>query len=513
MLSGLSFGPAPLRADMQRFAVIVGNNRGLSDDEPLRYAVSDAERIYGVLRELGGFQPHDMVLLRDEAPGTLRQTLSSMQERVRAAAQSGPSMLLFYYSGHADAAALHLRDGSFELSELEQQAHNSPANVRVLVLDACQSGALTRVKGGRVQQAFALPAEQKLAAGEVFLTASSSSEDAQESDELRGSFFTHAFVSALLGAADDDHDGAVELEEAYRYAYQATLRATSRTRAGAQHPTYHYDLRGASNVILTQPERHAAQRASLRFPDGMSFLILRDSAEGAIVAELSERSPTRSLSLAAGRYFVRGRGQDVLFEGSVYATEGGSTPVELERLSRIEYAKLVRKGRSERLVAHGLEAGVRGRSVLPGSDVPCGGGFLGYAVDFAQLGARVRLDLCKTGFENGQLSADVYAYDLDFRLYHVWDVSAFFVELGLGGGASVWSQRFVTRDVAPARDAVAPFVSVGAATGVDFTSGFYASLDAAGETHFLQVQPSTREPGALAIGFALRATLAVGRRF
>ena len=237
VLNGFLFGPAPLRADMQRFAVIVGNNRGLSDDEPLRYAVSDAERIYGVLRELGGFQPHDMVLLRDEAPGTLRQTLSSMQERVRAAAQSGPSMLLFYYSGHADAAALHLRDGSFELSELEQQAHNSPANVRVLVLDACQSGALTRVKGGRVQQAFALPAEQKLAAGEVFLTASSSSEDAQESDELRGSFFTHAFVSALLGAADDDHDGAVELEGLSRFDYDAPVRAGSPTRLVAQRPT------------------------------------------------------------------------------------------------------------------------------------------------------------------------------------------------------------------------------------------------------------------------------------
>lgn len=219
------------------------------------------------------------------------------------------------------------------------------------------------------------------------------------------------------------------------------------------------------------------------------------------------------MSLAAGDYFVRGRGVDVLFEGKVHAPEGVTTSVELDHLTRIEYAKLVRKGRSERLFAHGLELGLRGRSVLPGSDEPCLGAFLGYGLDFAQLGARVRLSFCKSGFDNEQLRADLHAYDLDFRLYHVWDVSALFFELGLGGGASLWSEHFVTRDVAPARAALAPFVSVGGAVGVDLAAGFYLTLDAAGETHFLHVQRSAREPAELSVGFALRATLAVGRRF
>ena len=61
------------------------------------------------------------------------------------------------------------------------------------------------------------------------LAATAASEDAQESDELRGSFFTHYLVSGLLGAADEDGDGAVTLAEAYDHAYAATLRATSRT--------------------------------------------------------------------------------------------------------------------------------------------------------------------------------------------------------------------------------------------------------------------------------------------
>jgi len=505
--------PAIARAEVQRFALVAGNNHGLASDITLHHAISDAERVSDVLSEIGGFAPENMLLLRDATADGFRQALSTMFERIRAQSPRDSSLLFLYYSGHADAQDLHLRESLFSMSELSELARNAPTAVRLVILDACQSGALTRVKGGRVQQAFALPDERELGAGEVFLTASASSEDAQESDELRGSFFTHAFVSGLLGAADDDNDGAVALEEAYRYAYQSTLRATSRTRSGSQHPTYHYDLRGAGHVILTWPERFARERAVLQFPEGLSFLIMRESAEGQVVAELSERSPARSLSLTAGEYFVRGRGNDVLYEGRVSAPAANVTPVKLDNLERVEYAKLVRKGRTERVVAHSFEAGVRGRTGLPGTEVPCAGGFLGYGVDFQDLGARARVDFCAAGFDNMSLQASTHVYDLDLRLYHVWDLSKFFVEIGLGGGASLWTQRFDTSNVAPSRSSLAPYVSLGAAVGMDFSEGYYASLDIAGETHFLRLRASETDPTELRVGFAARGALLVGRRF
>jgi len=68
--------------------------------------------------------------------------------------------------------------------------------------------------------------------GLALLTASSANEDAQESDELKGSFFSHALISGLLGAADSNGDGDVVLEEAYHHAYESTLRATSRHPGG-----------------------------------------------------------------------------------------------------------------------------------------------------------------------------------------------------------------------------------------------------------------------------------------
>ncbi|MEZ4287262.1 MAG: hypothetical protein R3A47_03760 [Polyangiales bacterium] len=45
---------------------------------------------------------------------------------------------------------------------------------------------------------------------------------------LKGSFFTHYLVTAMLGAADMDRDGQVDLREAYQYAFENTIRASSR---------------------------------------------------------------------------------------------------------------------------------------------------------------------------------------------------------------------------------------------------------------------------------------------
>ena len=95
------------RADVQRFAIIVGNNEGDASDGPLRYAESDATRVYEVLRDLGSFVPANMLLLKGEDARTLEDTIIAVNERVRLAlSQPGSqAMLVVYYSGHADADA------------------------------------------------------------------------------------------------------------------------------------------------------------------------------------------------------------------------------------------------------------------------------------------------------------------------------------------------------------------------------------------------------------------------
>jgi uncharacterized caspase-like protein len=105
--------------------------------------------------------------------------------------------------------------------------------MRILIVDACRSGSLTRVKGGTPAPPFDVHVRGSDGSeGAAFLTSSAANEDAQESDALQGSFFTHYLVSGLLGAADSDGDRRVSLSEAYAYAYEGTLRASSRSLAG-----------------------------------------------------------------------------------------------------------------------------------------------------------------------------------------------------------------------------------------------------------------------------------------
>jgi hypothetical protein len=266
-------------------------------------------------------------------------------------------------------------------------------------------------------------------------------------------------------------------------------------------------------VVLTRPEHYAKQRAQLSFPADMSFLLMRDSAEGNVVAEIAEHNATRTLSLRPGHYFVRARAADVLYEGELQAAASAATTVDVGSMTRIQYARLVRKGQHDSGFAQALELGGRLRTRLPNANTLCVGGFLGYGLDFADFGARLRLGLCTSSFEQGELRATTNAYDAEARVYRAWDLSAMFVELGLGAGVSLFTQRFRGVAEAPPRNSLAPFLMLTASAGLDLPHGFYASLDLAGETHFLRLQRTDISEVEAMISFALRTSLAVGKHF
>src|SRR5258707_1301216 len=71
--------------------------------------------------------------------------------------------------------------------------------------------------------------------------------------ELGGYYFPHHLLVGLRGAGDANGDGAVSLDEAYRYAYHQTLLATAETAVGGQHVTFEADLKGHGEVPLSFP--------------------------------------------------------------------------------------------------------------------------------------------------------------------------------------------------------------------------------------------------------------------
>ena len=501
--------PVAARADVQRFAVVVGNNAGDGNDASLRYAESDAARIHDVLRDLGGFSPVNMLLLRGEDARTVEESLIAFNERVRTAmSQPGTQALLFvYYSGHADAEALHLGKSRLPTRLLTQLLRGSAATFRLMVLDACRLGAVTRTKGGHIVKGAPLALQEVLPEnGLAILTASAAHEDAQESDEIGGSFFTHALASGLLGAADHDEDGAVSLSEAYQHAYDSTLRASSRTLYGTQHPTFRFDLAGQGAVVLTRPELFAASRASLQFPAGLGFLVLRSGPDGTVVGEIGPNDRHRALSVRPGRYFVRGRGTDALFERELDVAAGSTTRLETSEMRRVDYARLVRKGGRSSGLAHGPDIGPWMRSPLSLASGACIGAFVGYSMQFEQFGLHGKFGLCSSGFANRRVQAVVNEYDLALKVSRNWDLGALSFDAGLGGGAALFTQRFKTRGLAPSRESMSPFLLLATGTALDLEGGYTLGLDVQGETHFLRLEES-------AVEFSLRVGMFVRRWF
>lgn len=288
----------------RRLALVIGANRGDGGDEPLRFAEADASRMARVLTELGGFAKSDVVELKTPDAREAARTMAALEQRAGDEARAGkPPLLLFYYSGHADADALHLAGSHIALQDLRRWLAASPAAVRLVVLDSCKSGALTRVKGAHGAPAIEVRLSDELnTRGEAVLTSSTSDELARESDSFRGSFFTHHLVTGLRGAADRSKDGRVTLAEAYDYAYAHTVAEA----AGGQHPTFKFDLAGRGEVVLTSLDEAGAW---LDFAAGTDGLFLIVGEDGLVVGDVEVGKTPLKVAVAPGRYEVRKRTQ------------------------------------------------------------------------------------------------------------------------------------------------------------------------------------------------------------
>jgi tetratricopeptide (TPR) repeat protein len=338
--SVLAASPAA-RAEEQRFALVIGANVGWANDKPLRHAESDAEHLRDVLVELGGFAPDRVQLLRDPDTAEVRARLRRLDATLRAA--GGETLLLVYYSGHADERHLHLRGEPLSHEELYSLLRDSPGKVRLGVVDACRSGSIVESKGGKPTATFEAQVVDELEVnGLALLTSSGADELSQERRALAGSVFTHHLVSGLRGSADANEDGQVTLAEAYQHAFQRTEADTAATPV-PQRPAFRYELKGQGEVVLTRLERASAALVLPRV-EGERYVVV-DRHEWRLVAEgRTEAAREVRLALAPGEYRVK-RVRPELLEVA---------PVQLAAGTRVEVGTL---GFEPRALSSGLLKG------------------------------------------------------------------------------------------------------------------------------------------------------------
>ena len=497
-LVAASAGAAPAE---ERFAVLAGRNDGGPGRTQLRFAEADAARFADTLVELGGFPRGQVRLLR--APGR-EELLRGIGEagaagRAAKAKGAGRALLLVYFSGHAGDDGLELGGELVRFEELKAALDASPADVRIAFVDACRAGALTRAKGARaVAEEFEVTvASDASPDGTAIIASTAAGEDALESAELRGSFFTHHLSAGLRGAADADADGRISLGEAYGYAYAHTVEQTTRAAGVAQHPTFELSLRGKGELILAELSR-ADGALSLPGDPTHRWLVVGESRP--VVYEVRPaRGVDKLLALPAGRYrLVRATAGEVL-SGGFELRQGDRLRATDVPLASAPYAAVIRKGLADR-DAHAVTAQLGlGTSFLKNFGAAQTVG-LGTRHDFTD-----RLGLLLRG-TYGWKSVNDEGFRYDYRSYGGHAIGAFrFPLVGfeawagpLLGGAGV-VQRLANGEEAGTFD-----LQAGAATGLSLPlSGplaAHVALELVGHRFVLNEAPAFRATAAGTFG-------------
>jgi len=296
----------------RRFGIFVGANNGGRGRAMLRYAVSDARSVSKVFSGMGGIAAEDNIVMVEPTIAEINRRIDQVgRTSAQAKRNTQRTELVFYYSGHSDENGIFLNRERYGYRELRDRINAVQADMRIVILDSCSSGAITRAKGGVKTQPFLFDSSVS-AEGYAILTSSSATETSMESDSIESSYFTHNLLTGLRGAADSVGDGRVTLLELYRFAYTETLAMTETSVFGAQHPSYDIQISGSGDVVLTDINEISASiiiseeltgRFSIR--DGFDFLIAELTKVGNKALELGLEPGMYTITLQQGDNFFR----------------------------------------------------------------------------------------------------------------------------------------------------------------------------------------------------------------
>jgi hypothetical protein len=236
------------------WAAVVGIN-----DYPqlpkLKYAVNDAKEFHRLLVEKNRVPPENItLLLNDQA--SLKNLRSTLGTKLKNAAGLD-DMVIIFFAGHgaterdamsADGDGLEkyllpwetdpadLYSTAMPMREIAYIFDRIRSDRLIFIADACYSGAgggrTISVTGTRANITDGFLERISSGRGKVIITASAANEVSVEKDELQHGVFTYYLLEGLRGAADTDRDGAVTVDEAYRYVSEKVPRATGQE----QHP-------------------------------------------------------------------------------------------------------------------------------------------------------------------------------------------------------------------------------------------------------------------------------------
>ena len=263
----------PLAVDVRNtnaVAVIIGNRAYEGSIPTVDFAFNDADAIKKFIIERLGYDPDNIIDLRDATQAKLQSTFGN--ERTHQGKlwsyldPKGGSDVMIFYSGHGvpgqndgrgyllptNADPNHPEINGYSLDLLYANLGKLEARSITVLLDACFSGgshAGTLVRAA--SSILVTPKEIHKSSGEVVvLTAASGDQLASWDEKAKQGLFTRYFLEAVYGAADIDGDGAVDLEEVKAYLDKTMTRRARRDFLREQDAW----VSGAPDTVLVQLE-------------------------------------------------------------------------------------------------------------------------------------------------------------------------------------------------------------------------------------------------------------------
>jgi hypothetical protein len=329
--------------EIRRYLLSAGANDGGKDRVLLRYAVTDAGAFAAVLTDMGGVDKSNAFVLANPNSKEFLGGVANIGTLVAKDKELNlRSEVFIYYSGHADVDGLKLGGETLGWQEFRSAVNGLGADIRVAVVDACGSGAITRTKGGVARPAFLSDVSTNMK-GYAFLASSNENEASQESDRIKGSYFTHALLSGMRGAADLTGDGKVTINEAYLFAFNETLRSTQNTSAGTQHPSRDMNMAGTGDIVMTDLRQTNAILSLSPEIEGRFFI--RD-ANGNLFAELHKlRGRPIDLGMPPGKYSVQMEAPSRRWVANdIVISEGGKKVLSMSDMRVMDRRKTTARG-------------------------------------------------------------------------------------------------------------------------------------------------------------------------
>ena len=332
--------------EIKRFAIVVGANNGGPDRIMLKYAVSDAVSLSKVLEDMGGVSEGDSILLEDPDRKTFFSQMKKLNQKINNARSEYRRVeVIFYYSGHSDEKNILIGKEKISYKKFRDTINRMEADIRIAILDSCASGAFTRLKGGKKRSPFLFDTAYDMK-GFAFMTSSSSDEASQESDRLKGSFFTHYLISGMRGAADMTRDGRITLNEAYQYAFSETLSQTQKTMSGPQHPNYNIQMTGTGDVVMTDIRKSSSVLVIGKNISGRIFI---HNQENVLVVEINKPYGRNiEIGLEQGKYRIINIREGKIYESTIPLPEGKSVELKIDQLKETD--KIFTKARGEQTI-------------------------------------------------------------------------------------------------------------------------------------------------------------------